>query len=73
MLLLSTVVAGLAAVRQTDRAKESANTADARRVGARALASENVAESLLLAVEGVRIDDSAETHDPSRYWLSDHS
>jgi WD40 repeat protein/DNA-binding SARP family transcriptional activator len=62
VLLLSTVVAGLAAVRQTDRAKESANTADARRVGARALASENVAESLLLAVEGVRIDDSAETH-----------
>ena len=38
-LLLSTVVAGLAAVRQTDRAKESADTADARRVGARALAS----------------------------------
>jgi WD40 repeat protein len=66
--LVVAVVAGLAAVRQRDRAQESAVeadeaavAADARRVGAQALVGEDVDESLLLAVEGVRLDDSTDT------------
>ena len=47
--------------RQADRAARSADAADARRLGARALASEDLAESLLLGVEGVRVDDSPQT------------
>ena len=61
VLLAAALVAGLVAVRQADRAARSADAADARRLGARALASKDVAESLLLGVEGVRLDDSPQT------------
>jgi WD40 repeat protein/DNA-binding SARP family transcriptional activator len=68
IVLVVAVIAGLVAVRQRDRAQESATdadaaavAADARRVGAQALVAEDIDRSLLLAVEGVRLDDSADT------------
>lgn len=42
-------------------ALREATAADARRAGARALVSKDIAESMLLAVAGVRLDDSPET------------
>jgi WD40 repeat protein/energy-coupling factor transporter ATP-binding protein EcfA2 len=66
--LVVALVAGLVAVRQRDRAQESAAdadssavAADARRVGAQALVAEAIDRSLLLAVEGVGLDDSTDT------------
>ena len=68
VVLVVAVIAGLAAVRQRDRAQESAAdadaaavAADARRVGAQALVAEAINRSLLLAVEGVRLDDAPDT------------
>ncbi|MET0727662.1 MAG: hypothetical protein ABWZ76_05115, partial [Acidimicrobiales bacterium] len=75
VVLVVAVVAGLTAVRQRDRAQESAAdsdaaavaadaaavAADARRVGAQALVAEALDRSLLLAVEGVRLDDAPDT------------
>jgi WD40 repeat protein/DNA-binding SARP family transcriptional activator/class 3 adenylate cyclase len=55
------VIAGAVAFVQRDRADDAALAADARRVGAQALVADNIAESLLLAVEGLRLDDSPET------------
>ena len=55
------LVAGLVAVRQANRADRSAVAADARRVGAQALLVDDPDHSLLLAVEGVRLDDSTDT------------
>jgi WD40 repeat protein len=57
-LLLVAVVAGLLAVREARVAEHNAEVADARRLGAQALAAEDIDQSLLLAVEGVRLDDS---------------
>jgi WD40 repeat protein/DNA-binding SARP family transcriptional activator len=73
--LVVAIVAGLLAVRQADRADHTAELAgreaeradraaleaDARRVGTQALVTENVDESLLMAVAGVRLDDSSDT------------
>ena len=66
--LVVAVVTGLTAVRQRDHAQESAAdadaaaaAADARRVGAQALLAAAPDRSLLLAVEGVRLDDSPDT------------
>jgi WD40 repeat protein/DNA-binding SARP family transcriptional activator/energy-coupling factor transporter ATP-binding protein EcfA2 len=59
--LVVAMVAGLVALRQRDRAQESATDADARRVGAQALVAEDIDRSLLLAAEGVRLDDSTDT------------
>ena len=61
VLLVSALVAGLVAARQAGTARESAEVADAQRAGARALASQNLAESLLLAVEGVRLANTRQT------------
>ena len=61
VLLVAAVVAGVVGVRQADRADRSAVVADARRVGAQALLVEDPDHSLLLAVEGVRLDDSTDT------------
>ena len=68
VLLLATVAAGAAAVRQTGRADANAvaaldaeTAAEARGAGARALATDDVDTSMLLAVAGVRLDDSAAT------------
>ena len=44
-----------------DRADRATVAADARRVGAQALLVDDIDHSLLLAVEGVRLDDSTDT------------
>ena len=61
VLLVGALVAGVIAVRQADRADRSAVAADARRIGAQALLVDDPDHSLLLAVEGVRLDDSTDT------------
>jgi WD40 repeat protein len=61
VLLVVALVAGVVAMRQADRADRSAVVADARRVGAQALLVDDVDHSLLLAVEGVRLDESTDT------------
>ena len=58
LLLLAAIVAGLLAFRQADRADRATVAADARRVGTQALLADDFDHSLLLAVEGVRLDDS---------------
>ena len=61
VLVLVAVTAGVVAVRQADRAETSARVADARRVGARALVTDDISASMLLAVAGARLDDSPAT------------
>ncbi len=67
LLVIALVAGGLAAV-QSSRAgdnaaiaADSATQAIARKAGANALVSESVEESLLLAVAGVRLDESPDT------------
>ncbi len=67
-LLIAALVAGLLALDQADEARTSRGAAlraataeEARSVGSRALVSPDVAQSMLLAVEGVRIEDSPQT------------
>ena len=68
VLLLAATGAGLYAAEQTRTARNARTTAeraaidaDARRVGARALLSDEISLSLLLAVAGVRLADSPES------------
>jgi WD40 repeat protein len=61
VLLVVAMVSGFLAVRQARRADRAAVAADARRVGAQALLAGDIDQSLLLAVEGVRLDDSTDT------------
>ncbi len=61
VLLVAALVAGFLAARQADRANTAAEQADARRVGAKALVTEDMSLDLLLAVAGVRLDRSPET------------
>ena len=61
VLIVVAIVAGLLAVRQATRADRATIAADARRVGAQALVAEDLDRALLLAVEGVRLDDSTDT------------
>ena len=60
-LLLVSAAAGIAAVRQADRAREATVAADARRVGTQALVESDIDQSLLLAVAANHLDDSPET------------
>jgi DNA-binding SARP family transcriptional activator/WD40 repeat protein len=68
VLLVLALVAGILAAVQSQRANENAAqaeqaavSADARRVGARGQLTDDISLSLLLAVAGVRLDDSPET------------
>ena len=68
VLLLVTTAVGAYAVRQTRKAETAADAASqaavaeqARRIGAQALLAPDISESLLLAIQGVRLDDSPET------------
>ncbi len=77
VLLILTLVAGLVAVRSADRAgrerdlagqerdhaERAADLADARRAGAQGVLHEDLTAGLLLAVQGVRADDSAEARE----------
>ena len=67
-LLLVTTAVGAYALRQTRKAETAADAAgraavteQARRLGAHALLAPDISQSLLLAVQGVRLDDSRET------------
>ena len=61
ILLVLALVAGFLAVHQARRADQSSLTADARRIGARALVTTDISRSLLMAVAGARLDPSPET------------
>ena len=61
LLLVAAVVAGVLALRQGDRARDSARTADAQRLGAQALVDDQLDRSLLLAQAGRGLDDSVAT------------
>ena len=68
VLLVVALSAGLMAFEQQDRAKDAAaaataaeTSAEARRAGASALITDDINESMLLAVAGVRLADSPET------------
>ena len=68
VLLVGALIAGLVAVNQAERADRQATVAQraatnelARRVGTRALLTDGISHSLLLAAHGARLNDSAET------------
>ncbi|MFG1625665.1 BTAD domain-containing putative transcriptional regulator [Kribbella sp. NPDC049227] len=61
VLLVGALIAGFVAVRQAGRAEVAADQELARQVGARALVTEDISPSLLLAAQGVRFDDSPDT------------
>ena len=60
-LLVLAVIAGLLALEQRGTAREEATAADAQRLGSRALAENDLDRSLLLARQGVELDDSPQT------------
>ena len=60
-LLAVAIVAGTVAYTAAQRADQQALAADARRLGAEALRSEDLDRSLLLAAAGVRLDNSPDT------------
>ena len=60
-LLVLAVIAGLVALHQRGRAQDEATTAAAQRLGAQALADGALDRSLLLARQGVALDDSVQT------------
>ena len=60
-LLVLAVIAGLVALEQRGNARDEALTAAAQRLGAQALAEDDLDRSLLLAREGVALDDSLQT------------
>ena len=60
-LLLLAVVAGFVALDQRGTARDEALAADAQRLGAQALTEDDLDRSLLLARQGVALDDSAQT------------
>jgi WD40 repeat protein/DNA-binding SARP family transcriptional activator len=61
MLLALAVIAGLVALGQRGNAREEATAADALRLGSRALVETDLDRSLLLARQGVALDDTAQT------------
>jgi WD40 repeat protein/DNA-binding SARP family transcriptional activator len=60
-LLVLAVVAGLIALHQGGNARSQATAADAQRLGARALLDDQLDQSLLLARQGVALDNTART------------
>ena len=60
-LLVVAVIAGLVALEQRGAARRQAVAADAQRLGARALVEDDLDRALLLARQGVALDDSVQT------------
>jgi hypothetical protein len=60
-LLVLAIIAGALALEQRGNARAEATAADAQRVGARALVENDLDASLLLARQGVALDDSVQT------------
>ena len=61
LLLVAAVIAGVLALRESGRSRDSARTADAQRLGAQALVDDRLDRSLLLAQAGRELDDSVAT------------
>ncbi len=61
VLLVVAVIAAVVALEQRGRAREQAVVADAQRLGARALVEDDLDRALLLARQGVALDDSVQT------------
>lgn len=79
VFLVCALLAGALAVRQADRANTSAEeatdaarAADARRVSARALTTDDISLSMLMAVAGVQLDDSPATRSTLQAALAQH-
>ena len=60
-LALVAAIAGLVALNERGHARDEAVAADAQRLGAQALLEDNLDRSLLLARQGMALDDSAQT------------
>ena len=60
-LLVLALIAGVVALDQRANARDEATAADAQRLGARALVEPELDRSLLLARQGVALDDTVET------------
>jgi WD40 repeat protein/DNA-binding SARP family transcriptional activator len=60
-LLVLAVIGGVVALEQRRNAREEALAADAQRLGARALVEDDLERSLLLARQGVALDDTVQT------------
>jgi len=60
-LLVLAVIAGALALEQRGNARDEATAADAQRLGARALLENDLDTALLLARQGVALDDSVQT------------
>jgi WD40 repeat protein/DNA-binding SARP family transcriptional activator len=60
-LLALALVAGIAAISQRGEARDAARAADAQRLGAMALTQEDVDHTLLLARQGLALQDSPQT------------
>ena len=61
VLLALAVIAGLVALAQRGNARDEARAAAAQRLGAQALVEDDLDRSLLLARQGMALDDSAQT------------
>jgi len=61
-LLVVAVVAGIVALGQRSKANDEARAADAQKLGATALAENDLGRALLLARQGVALDDTVQTH-----------
>ena len=61
VLLVLSVIAGVVALEQRGSARKQAVAADAQRFGARALVEDDLDRALLLARQGVALDDSVQT------------
>ncbi len=79
VLLVAAIVAGGIAVQQKGNAEDNATaaltaqtSAEARRAGARALSTDDIDESMLLAAAGVQLDDSPETRSSLLAALGSH-
>jgi DNA-binding SARP family transcriptional activator len=60
-LLVVAVIAGVVALQQRANARDQATAAEAQRLGARALVEDDLDRALLLARQGVALDDTVQT------------
>ena len=72
VLLVLALITGFFALGQVRRANRSATAADADRVGAQALTTTDITQSLLMAVAGARLDPSPETEQNLDAALAEH-
>ena len=73
VLLVLALITGFVAVGQTGRARDAADAARARQLGAQALGDADIPLSALLAVAAVKLDDTPETRATHSRVLARHS